>query len=149
MMPVRLRGHHFLCILTYKGLGYTPDFVANMTALVSDMSAGRPVVLMSGPDDICGGLDDEGRALCQHDCAMPETLDLDDIAVSQVSALLGHSLNQPFVLSTAKVAALRHAFGESTIRSGCVRCPWHDVCDAIVDSGYEDTKLQPHANSGS
>ena len=143
MMPVRLRGHHFLCILTYKGLGYTPDFVANMTALVSDMSAGRPVVLMSGPDDICGGLDEDGRALCQHDCGKPETRGLDDVAVREVSALLGHPLDKPFVLSAEKVSSLRAAFGKGTIRSGCVRCPWHDVCDAIVDSGYQDTKLQP------
>jgi len=146
MMPVRLRGHHFLCILTYKGLGYTPDFVANMTALVSDISVGRPVVLMHGPDDICGGLDEEGRALCLHDCAKLETRDLDDMAVRDVSALLGHSLDQPFVLSDDKVASLRIAFGNGTIRAGCVRCPWHDVCDAIVDSGYQDTKLQPAAS---
>lgn len=149
MMPVRLRGHHFLCILTYKGLGYTPDFVANMTSLVSDMSEGRPVVLMSGPDDICGGLDDLGRTLCQHDCGTPETRDLDDEAVKEVSALLGHALDQPFVLTAAKVASLRAAFGEGTIRTGCARCPWHDVCDAIVDSGYRDTKLQPSVISSS
>ena len=148
-MPVRLRGHHFLCILTYKGLGYTSDFVANITALVSDISAGRPVILMSGPDEICGGLDEEGRALCQHDCNKPETRDLDNAAVQEVTAWLGHPLDHPFVLSAEKVAFLRNAFREGTIRSGCARCPWHDVCDAIVDSGYQDTKLQPvtHASS--
>ena len=32
---VRLRGHHLLCLLTYKGLGYSPEFVAGMTARVT------------------------------------------------------------------------------------------------------------------
>ena len=41
-MPVRLRGHHFLCILTYRGHGYTPSFVANMTEIVADIAGGDP-----------------------------------------------------------------------------------------------------------
>jgi hypothetical protein len=148
-MPVRLRGHHFLCMLTYKGLGYTPDFVANMTALIADISAGRPVMLIEGPDDICQGLDAEGRLVCDHDCSKAETRDLDHLAVKEVSVLLGHALDAPFRLSAKKVAAMRAAFAAGSIRSGCAECPWHDTCDAIVDNGFQDTKLQPVTNHGS
>ena len=53
---MRLRGHHFLCLLTYKGLGYTPAFVENMTAIATRINAGAKVILHPGPDDICAAL---------------------------------------------------------------------------------------------
>lgn len=33
--PLRLRPHHLLCALGYRGLGYSDAFTANMTALVT------------------------------------------------------------------------------------------------------------------
>jgi hypothetical protein len=146
MMPVRLRGHHFLCILTYKGFGYSPDFVVNMTAIVEDISNGRPVVLMHGPDDICGGLSAEDSALCKHDCALAETRDLDLHAVREVSALLQRDLSAALELSKDDVANLRQAFAKGSIRNACARCPWHDFCDEIVAEDYAGTKLHARAD---
>lgn len=33
-LPIRFRPHHFLCALGYEGKGYSPEFTANMTAIV-------------------------------------------------------------------------------------------------------------------
>ncbi len=87
--PVRLRGHHFLCLLTYKGLGYTPAFVENMTAVATRINAGAKVILHPGPDDICAALTPADRAACNHDCAKPETEALDDMAEKATVAVLG------------------------------------------------------------
>ena len=138
---IRLRGHHFLCLLTYKGLGYTPAFVQNMTAIAHRINAGAKVILHPGPDDICAALSPTDRAACNHDCAKPETSALDDMAEKATVAVLGHELNEAFALDAAKVAKLRAAFLTGESRSACGICRWRSICDEIAQSGYADTLL--------
>ena len=142
-MPVRLRGHHFLCILTYRGYGYTPAFVANMTDIVADIARGRAVQLVEGPDAICGGLTADDRGACDHDCGKAETLELDRLAVQEVGGLLGLDFGSAIEIDQAMVARLRAAFAAGSIRGACRRCPWSDFCDRIVAEGFDETKLFP------
>lgn len=142
-MPVRLRGHHFLCILTYRGYGYTPAFVANMTDIVADIASGRPVLLIEGPDAICGGLTPDDRRACNHDCGNAETMELDRLAVREVGDLLGIDFMGFIEIDRTKIAKLRIAFAERTIRSACRRCPWSDFCDEIAVEAFAETKLFP------
>lgn len=140
-MPVRLRGHHFLCILTYRGYGYTPAFVANMTDIVGAIGRGRLVMLAEGPDDICNSLTPEDRRACNHDCARAETRDLDRVAVEEVGSLLGIDLAEPLVISPSMVATLRSAFAARSIRGACAQCLWWNFCTEIAAEGFSDTKL--------
>lgn len=142
-MPVRLRGHHFLCILTYRGYGYTPAFVDNMTAIVAGISRGRPVRLAEGPDDICCGLTADDRIACNHDCATAETRDLDRIAVEEITSLLDVDFGAPVVVDETMVAKLRTAFAGRTIRGACRRCRWSDFCTSIAAEAFTETKLFP------
>jgi len=142
-MPVRLRGHHFLCILTYRGYGYTPDFVANMTGIVADIGRGRPIRLIEGPDEICGGLTAEDRRACNHDCARAETLELDRLAVTEVGDLLGTDFSGLIEIDREAVSRLRVAFAARSIRSACRRCPWSEFCTEIAAEGFAETKLFP------
>ncbi|MCD2172962.1 DUF1284 domain-containing protein [Rhizobium sp. C4] len=141
-MTIRLRGHHFLCLLTYKGLGYTPAFVENMTAVAMRINAGAKVILHAGPDDICGALTPADRAACNHDCAKPETAALDEMAEKATAAVLGHGLDEAFALDAEKVAQLRAAFLTGESRAACGLCRWRAVCDEIAQSGYAHTLLK-------
>jgi hypothetical protein len=142
-MPVQLRGHHFLCILTYRGFGYTPAFVQNMTAIVTDIGRGRAVRLTHGPDDICNGLTTDDRHVCNHDCSKAETIELDRLAVEEVGNLLDIDLSDPVAIDHAMVTRLRSAFAERSIRSACRRCPWSNFCDQIAAEAFSATKLFP------
>ena len=142
-MPVRLRGHHFLCILTYRGYGYTPAFVANMTAVVGEIADGRPVQLIEGPDAICGGLTADDRRACNHDCSKAETRDLDQAAVEEVGHLLGTDFSHPLTIDQSMVDRLRSGFADRSIRSACRRCPWSDFCTEIAAEAFAATKLFP------
>jgi hypothetical protein len=54
-MAIRLRGHHLLCLLGYRGMGYSADFCTNMTAIYEALRT-KPdteVDIVEGPDDIC------------------------------------------------------------------------------------------------
>lgn len=140
-MPVHLRGHHFLCVLTYRGYGYTLPFVANMTALVEAIAAGRPVKLIEGPDDICNGLTAECRAVCDHDCADPSTREIDRLAVEAVGAFLPLQDGTPFVLTGERVNDLRAHFKTGALRSACTRCPWNEFCTEIAAEGFAGVRL--------
>ncbi len=143
MMPVQLRGHHFLCILTYRGKGYTQAFVERMSGLVGAINAGRPVQLVTGPDDICAGLTDQCRSDVSHDCAARDILRLDKLAVDAVSAVLKRDLTTARTLLEDDVGTLRIAYASGTIRAACSGCSWKDFCDQIVDEKFAQTKLFP------
>jgi hypothetical protein len=140
-MPVRLRGHHFLCILTYRGHGYTPAFVDNMTAVVEAIAAGRKVVLVEGPDDICNGLTSECRETCDHDCLKPSTLEVDLYASDAVKQLIPLHSGEPFVLDREHVRLMREEFAGGSIRRACEQCSWKDFCTEIAAEGFAGTKL--------
>lgn len=136
-----LRGHHFLCILTYKGKGYSQAFVENMTAQVAAIRTGRPVMLVTGPDAICGGLTEGCRADVQHDCDAPETLRLDALALEAVSDALGRDLAKALPLSAKDIAILREKYASGTIRAACKDCSWKAFCDQIVGESFTGTLL--------
>ncbi len=145
MVPVRLRGHHFLCLLTYKGYGYTPDFVKNMTRIVERVQAGCAVELTEGPDDICRGLTPEDRVSCDHDCTRVTVTGRDEKAIAATAALIGFPLDSPFVLTRGMVGALRAAFATGASRAGCVGCTWESICTDIAHASFAGTILfAPH-----
>jgi uncharacterized protein len=56
--PLRYRPHHFLCSLGFEGKGYSPDFTANMTAIVmgrlrAEAGAAVEIEVTFAADDIC------------------------------------------------------------------------------------------------
>ena len=50
-----LRAHHMLCILGFRGRGYTRAFVENMSRIVDGLSSSpeTAVEIVDHPDDIC------------------------------------------------------------------------------------------------
>ena len=52
---MKLRGHHFLCSLHYRGAGYSHGFTANFTALMEQVRAegGATVTVAEQADAIC------------------------------------------------------------------------------------------------
>ncbi len=141
MVPVLLRGHHFLCILTYKGEGYSLAFVENMTRQVEAIRSGRPVMLVEGPDAICAGLTQTCRADVQHDCGAADTRRLDGLAQEAVTRLLGRDHAMAHTLSAKDIALLREHYASGAIRAACKDCSWKAFCDQIVGEDFAGTML--------
>ncbi|MCU0831281.1 MAG: DUF1284 domain-containing protein [Rhizobiaceae bacterium] len=140
-MPVRLRGHHFLCLLTYRGLGYSAPFIANLDRVAAAVADGQPVRLVAGPDDICAGLTEACIKASGHDCHDPDTARMDAEAITDVEPLLGRSLADAAPVTPSEVRTLRKAFAAGTIRRACGTCPWHATCTGIAAGGYAEVKL--------
>lgn len=128
---MKLRPHHLLCLLTFAGEGYTPEFTANFAAIVARIGAGEPIELVDGPDDVCAPLAETDD---QH-CASPSIRQRDRIALLEIGADAVPA-TRPFVLDAAAIAALRERFAAGAIRSACVRCEWADLCTKIARAGF-------------
>lgn len=135
---VRLRGHHLLCLLTYKGLGYTPAFVAGMTATAARLVAGATAEIVEGPDDICEPLCRAEQNPHCHEATVPER---DRRALSLVAGVLGRAIGigDRFVFDDTLRTHLRTAYRDGAFEPACALCEWQPLCRDIAAGGYPDT----------
>lgn len=144
-MTVRLRPHHLLCLLTYVGKGYSPAFIAGLTAIAKRIDGGEDVVIVHGPDDICTPMLDDPTAHCRN-----ATIDIRDAAAAyDVGKLLGRGIRAGIRLSLTPdiIAQMRKGFAKAQTRSACVRCDWADLCTDIAGNGYQGAVLQAGAKA--
>ncbi|MFB9950292.1 DUF1284 domain-containing protein [Rhizobium puerariae] len=132
---VRLRPHHLLCMLTFVGEGYNPAFVANYRRLAGRLSAGEPIEIVSGPDDICAPLAPDGKGHCLGDSVAAR----DAAALADIARLLGRELGTGSVIAPDPdlFGRLRRAFSTGVTRRACSGCEWSSLCDHVAGSGYE------------
>ncbi len=142
-MTVRLRAHHLLCMLTYVGKGYSADFCRNYDTIAARLSDGEDIVMVAGPDDVCGPVVDAPDTHC-HDASVVVR---DDAAEAAVSDLLGRPLapGARFALDGSLLAAMRAAFAAGTTRTGCGGCEWSPLCDGVAAAAFEGTRLRIEA----
>jgi uncharacterized protein len=141
MMPVRLRGHHFLCMLTYRGFGYSAEFTGNMSVQIAKIRHGAPVVLVTGPDDICAGMSKACTHATGHDCRAGDILEMDKTAKLAVEAVLERGLGDIAPINQDELQKLRMAFADGTLRAACQGCSWFEVCNSIVAEQFYGTQL--------
>lgn len=140
-MTIRLRGHHLLCLLTYTGEGYSPDFVENYDKISARLAGGEMITIIDGPDDVCEPL------LCDADCHCygNSVIKRDRIALSSLSRQLNQTLQSGSTLSltTDLLEKLRSAFTAGTIRQACTGCEWSDLCTKIAGQNhYANVKIK-------
>jgi hypothetical protein len=143
MKPVRLRPHHFLCILTYVGKGYTKRFVRGFDQVMRDIKRGAPVALVRGPDDICIGL--RGRQFQRH-CFSDDVKRRDRGALADFRKR-AMPLSRAAPLTPLRVRRLREAYASNEIRTGCAACGWKKLCDRNVAATFAGCRLFPPART--
>lgn len=66
---IRLRPHHFLCIRFWQGHGYSESFTNKMERIIPLLKNGNPIVITTGPDDLCdvcpNKIEIDGLAACK------------------------------------------------------------------------------------
>ncbi|GGB54526.1 (2Fe-2S) ferredoxin [Roseibium aquae] len=142
-MPIRLRAHHLLCILTFKGEGYSHGFVANYQKIVDRLNGGEPVILVEGPDDICAPLACEKDAHCFN--ASVRERDIAALRWVEDRVAIPHQPGAAFHLAPGTIAKLRHSFANETHRAPCLGCDWYDLCSHVAADDYEQALLKPRS----
>ncbi|MBB6675202.1 DUF1284 domain-containing protein [Cohnella nanjingensis] len=122
-MTIRLRGHHLLCLLGYRGKGYSPDFCVNMTGIYETLrtSPGTIIELIDGPDDICRAYPADQVPHCENASVYRK----DQEIAAQVGMALGERLAWSDIC--ARVAA---NVQPDDIKHLCSDCIWepYGVC---------------------
>ncbi|KQR73354.1 DUF1284 domain-containing protein [Rhizobium sp. Leaf341] len=138
-MTIRLRPHHLLCMLTYVGKGYSPDFTRNYDAIAARIRRGEALVVVDGPDDICRPLLQTPTPHCDNDSVVAR----DRQAAADVAALLGRDIHAgvTLLLEATDLARLRTHFATGSLRAACTGCEWQALCDGIAAGGFRDVRV--------
>jgi len=138
-MTVQLRPHHLLCLLTYVGKGYTPDFVVNYDLIAKRLSSGEEIEVIDGPDDVCQPL------LCEKEphCWRESVRRRDAQAALDVGKLLGMEIGAGtrIGLDAALLLRMRTAYAQGVTQEACRGCEWSDLCHKTAIEGYRGVRI--------
>jgi hypothetical protein len=134
-------------MLTYVGKGYSPAFVENYDRIAGRLSEGEDILLVDGPDNICAPL------LCGGDCQCfgASVRMRVRLALEAVGDLIGQRLatQNRFGLDAERLAVMRAAFAEGTLRKACKRCEWSNLCTGIATTDqFHGVKITRPSVSG-
>lgn len=129
-----LRAHHAMCILNYRGRGYSVEFTRNMDAVVQKLEPQTIIKLVCEADGVCSACPNRTGVTAQNPagCVFSEKVERYD------AALLSR-------LEVPPSTEIRWAELSRMIRSGilgakpvfdsiCGDCEWHEFC-ALSCSG--------------
>lgn len=131
--PLKIRAHHLCCIQGFQGYGYSPAFVANMRAVISDLEAlpSRPLRLVTNCDAICVSCPSKRECTAQEshlsrrikhmDLAVLDKLGIEDGAVLRA--------DEAFQLINSKINS------PSDVEDVCGTCKWRQKCIWYVQAG--------------
>lgn len=128
---VRYRPHHFLCSLGFEGKGYSPEFTANMTAIVMGRLRAKggdaTVIEVTGAtDDICAPCP---KRRGTH-CSTQQKIKLLDRAHA---AALRLGPRERLTWGEAK-ARIRAQVPPGSLKTLCVGCEWepYGMCERAL-----------------
>lgn len=129
--PVRYRPHHFLCALGYEGKGYSPDFTANMTAIVMGRlrapGGDDTLIEVTGaPDDICAPCPKRRGDICATEAKIAR-LDMNH------ARALALKPGDRLTWGQAK-ARIRLHVKPGSLKTLCAGCDWqaHGMCERAL-----------------
>lgn len=124
-----MRGHHLLCVHGFQGMGYSPEFVEKMKAIVTDIrndSLDFPIRVVADFDEACGSCPHRGIERCEasHD-SHEHVLSMDNKTIQH----LGIEKNQLY-LKSELVALTAKKVSANDLDYLCAGCTWlaHGVC---------------------
>ena len=125
--PVRLRGHHFVCLQFFRGKGYSDEFVENLRAVV-ERSTENPAQLVAGADDVCSACTGLAR---DGSCLNPQAGDLEINRADRFAwRVLGAAPGDLLSLAEARRRLADDAVSLGTWRAdNCAGCTWERECE--------------------
>ncbi len=122
--PIRLRGHTLLCLQGFRGEGYSPGFVANMTGFHQSLcdQPETTVQVVASPDAVC--------ATCPHqqessgctlngEASEAAMIDQDRVVLERLGLKAGEQLAWQEIL-----ARISTSMSGDDLPSICGRCRW-------------------------
>lgn len=120
-----LRAHHLMCVTTYQGKGYSPEFVANMNRVWHALRAGAydRVRATSVADPLCGACPNLQDPVVDTSCRYHASISERD---RRMLAAMGWEEGE--VVALAPVMDHIHAHHADLMKQVCVGCDWTSIC---------------------
>lgn len=123
---LKIRAHHLCCIQGFQGYGYSPVFVANMRAVISDIKAfpSRPLELVSECDVICASCPGKRECTAQESTSSRRIKSMDLVVMEKLKIKEGTVMeaDEAFSLVNSQLV------NASDINDVCGTCKWRPKC---------------------
>lgn len=124
-MELMLRPHHGLCIRNFVGKGYSPEFTANMKAVIARLAQQDPAfTLAQGEDLLC--------AVCPHNKNECESAAKVRRFDAEVLRLCGLRPGQTLRWSEFAALVESRIVAAGEFAAVCESCEWYPTCLKIV-----------------
>lgn len=127
-MSIRLRGHHLLCLLGFRGMGYSESFARNMRRVYETIrnEPETPITIVSGIDDLCRHFPCDQPNHCRNTSVMKR----DETVLRHLGLEAGACL--PWREIRERIA---RTVSPSHLPQWCQGCPWlrYGVCEQGVE----------------
>lgn len=129
---IRLRPHHLLCLQTFVGHGYSPEFTAHMTIVQKQLTTDplTPITLVNGPDDLCGHCPN----CVDGSCTSPKPALFDHLVGQKLNttedtenAAPKHTDASDSPLTLHGIPSILH-MSEQLLAECCPDCEWKELC---------------------
>lgn len=127
---LKFRPHHFLCTLGFRGKGYSPDFVANFSAIVARLTDQSPIEVVESVDSICTPCPSNRAGRCT-DASKIEKLDQAHLEI------LDLTLGSVLTWGEAKTR-IRDRMSVSDFNRACKSCSWKEL--GVCENALRDLK---------
>lgn len=125
----KLRGHHIFCLLGYRGMGYSQDYIKNMTRIHQSLRENPKIEiqLVKGPDQLCEKYPNSGEYHCQ-----------DESIYERDAAILNKlGLKIEDILTWEDIEKhIRNQVVPSDIQTICETCSWRSY--GVCEDGVQD-----------
>lgn len=137
----KLRGHHLFCLLGYRGMGYSAEYVENMTRLHQTLRSNPKTLiqLVKGPDELCEKYPNTGEYHCQD----ANIYTRDAVILEKLGLKIGQILSWEQIESS-----IRQHVIPSVIQTVCETCSWriYGVCEEGIQEVLEGKGLREVKN---
>ncbi|MBQ9816510.1 MAG: DUF1284 domain-containing protein [Proteobacteria bacterium] len=126
MIPIHLRPHHGLCLLTFEGRGYCPEFVTQMAHLKNllNRTPKTHLILTLQCDDLCHYCPHRTGNHC--DSSLPEKIDQNVLSLTGLKA--GQSI------TWNELRAMTRQILSNNLNSCCSGCEWLSICSKYCNT---------------
>lgn len=125
--PIRLRGHHLLCIQGFQGYGYNRVFIDNISRIISEVEKDPSIEIevKTACDDICLQCPHRLDDICKKEPGADEKIQAMDKKVLEITGLeKGNRYNITEILDT-----INSSFSNrSDAGPVCGDCEWKKEC---------------------
>lgn len=123
---LKIRAHHLCCIQGFQGYGYSPIFVSNLRAVISDIKAfpSRHLELISECDVICASCPGKRECTAQESAISRRIKSMDLVVMEKLRIKEGTIMkaDEAFSLVNSQLA------NASDINDVCGTCKWRQKC---------------------